>query len=287
MDISTADKAPGAIDFDAMPTLADVARYQAAQRPQSIALVFEGRETTFADFDTRSNQAANALIAEGLGKGDRIAYLGKNSDHYFELLFGAAKVGVVMAPIGWRLAPPEVAYIVGDAQAKLLFVGPEVADNAAQITRTECATVGAEPDHVAANPAYVLAPQLPRGAEWSAEPAYSNTLALLKQFIQARPASDDNRIYIVGFSKGADGVWHMILKNPTLFAAAMPIAGSADAYLGDYDAWAAGGPPQRSLLPPIYSPRKTGIAMKAAGSVLYIPMAGPCISPGLLPLTFP
>ena len=59
--------------------------------------------------------------------------MGKNSDHYFELLFGAVKAGVVVAPIGWRLAPPEVAYIVGDSDAALLFVGPEVADQAAAI----------------------------------------------------------------------------------------------------------------------------------------------------------
>lgn len=121
------------IDFDAMPTLAEAARYHARQRPDAVALVFEGRETTYAQFDAHSNRAANALIAQGLRKGDRIAYLGKNSDHYFELLFGAAKAGVIMAPIGWRLAPPEVAYIAADAQARMLFVGPEVVDCALQI----------------------------------------------------------------------------------------------------------------------------------------------------------
>jgi long-chain acyl-CoA synthetase len=121
------------IDFDAMRTLGDVARYHAGQRPDAVALAFEGRETTYRQLDRRSSQAAGALIAEGVGKGDRIAYLGKNSDHYFELLFGAAKIGAVMAPIGWRLAPAEVAYIASDAQAKMLFVGPEVIDCALQI----------------------------------------------------------------------------------------------------------------------------------------------------------
>ena len=47
-----------------------------------------------------AGMVAAALLAEGLIKGDRIAYVGKNSDHYFELLFGAAKAGVVLAPIG-------------------------------------------------------------------------------------------------------------------------------------------------------------------------------------------
>jgi acyl-CoA synthetase (AMP-forming)/AMP-acid ligase II len=133
MALATMDQPGQTIDFEAMRTLADVPRYHALHRPEDIALIFEGRETSFAHFDRRTNQAAQALLAEGLGKGDRIAYLGKNSDHYFELLFGAAKIGVVMAPIGWRLAPPEVAYIAGDAEAKMLFVGPEVADCALQI----------------------------------------------------------------------------------------------------------------------------------------------------------
>lgn len=125
--------AAAVINFYAMPTLADVPRFHAKERPDAVALTFEGRETTYAQFEAGSNRAAQALIAQGLKKGDRIAYLGKNSDHYFELLFGAAKVGVIMAPIGWRLAPPEIAYIAGDAQAKMLFVGAEVLQAAEQI----------------------------------------------------------------------------------------------------------------------------------------------------------
>mgnify|MGYP000020476792 CR=1 FL=1 len=115
-----------AVDFDRMPTLGDVARYHAETRPDAVALSFEGRDTTFADFDRHTNQVANALLSAGLKTGDRIAYVGKNSDLYFELLFGAAKAGVVTAPIGWRLAPPEIAYIVGDSDAKIVFVGPEM-----------------------------------------------------------------------------------------------------------------------------------------------------------------
>ncbi|HEY8616347.1 fatty acid--CoA ligase [Phenylobacterium sp.] len=115
-----------AVDFDQMPTLGDIARYHARERPSAVALTFERRETTFATFDRRANQVANALVAAGLKVGQRIAYVGKNSDHYFELLIGAAKAGVVMTPIGWRLAPPEVAYIVQDSEAPIVFVGPEV-----------------------------------------------------------------------------------------------------------------------------------------------------------------
>ena len=105
--------------------LAAMVRDRAKSRGSAIAFEFEGRQTTFAEFDVTTNQVANALSAMGVRKGERIAYLGKNSDIFFELLLGAMKAGVVMAPVNWRLAGPEVAFIVDDCKAAVLFVGPE------------------------------------------------------------------------------------------------------------------------------------------------------------------
>jgi long-chain acyl-CoA synthetase len=119
------------VDFNALETLGDVPRLHAAERPDAIALEFEGRLTSYAALDAHTNQVAHALAAAGVGKGQRIAYLGKNSDQYFELLLGAAKAGVVMVPVGWRLAPPEVAFIVDNAEAQILFVGGEFTDRVA------------------------------------------------------------------------------------------------------------------------------------------------------------
>ncbi|MEZ6001111.1 fatty acid--CoA ligase [Hyphomonas sp.] len=115
-------------DFDQMPTLGDIARYHAKQRPDAIALSFEGRDTSYEAFNRHTNKVANALLAAGVKAGERVAYVGKNSDLYFELLYGAAKMGAVTLPIGWRLAPAEMAYIIQDGQGSLLFVGPEVVD---------------------------------------------------------------------------------------------------------------------------------------------------------------
>ena len=109
-------------------SLGDILRRHAAERPGKTAFQFEGRATTYAELDLHTNQVANGLAAAGLARGDRIAYLGKNSDHYFELLFGAAKAGVVMTPINWRLAGPEIAYILADSRARAVFVGAEFLD---------------------------------------------------------------------------------------------------------------------------------------------------------------
>jgi acyl-CoA synthetase (AMP-forming)/AMP-acid ligase II len=105
--------------------LAGVVRALARSRAKEIVFEFEGRQTTFAEFDILTNRVANGLIALGVRQHERIAYLGKNSDIYFELLFGAVKANVVMTPVNWRLALPEIAFIVADCKAPVLFVGPE------------------------------------------------------------------------------------------------------------------------------------------------------------------
>ncbi|HEY5338534.1 MAG TPA: fatty acid--CoA ligase [Rhizomicrobium sp.] len=116
-------------------TIADIPRTFARTQPDKIAFTFEGRDTSFAQFDRNTNKVANALLAAGVKKGDRIAYLGKNSDHYFELFLGAAKMGAVTTPIGWRLAPPEIAYIVNDSAAPIFFVGPEFIGAAKEVLK--------------------------------------------------------------------------------------------------------------------------------------------------------
>jgi len=108
--------------------LADMVRELAKTRGEAIALEFEGRQTNFVELDVLTNRVANGLIALGVRPNQRIAYLGKNSDVFFELLLGAMKANVVMAPVNWRLAPPEVAFIVADSRAPVLFVGPECLD---------------------------------------------------------------------------------------------------------------------------------------------------------------
>lgn len=114
--------------IDDPQTIGDIVRHQGRTLANDIAFEFAGDEMSFAELDRRSNRAANALASLGVGKGDRIAYLGKNSHLYFEILAGAAKLGAVMTPVNWRLARPEVAYVLNDSQAKVLFVGPGFAE---------------------------------------------------------------------------------------------------------------------------------------------------------------
>jgi long-chain acyl-CoA synthetase len=111
-----------------LTTIPTAIRHYAQERPDAVAFRFEGRDTTYAELDANTNRVANALIKAGLRPGSRIAYVGKNSDHYFELWLGATKAGVVMAPVSWRFAPPEVEYIAAHCEAEMLFAGPESVD---------------------------------------------------------------------------------------------------------------------------------------------------------------
>jgi acyl-CoA synthetase (AMP-forming)/AMP-acid ligase II len=113
------------LDLDAMPTLGDIPRYHARTRPEHPAMTFEGRTILWSTLDAGANRVANALLAAGCSPDDRIAYVGKGTDEFFELMFGIAKAGAVIAPIQWRLAAPEIQQILSDAQPKLLFIGSE------------------------------------------------------------------------------------------------------------------------------------------------------------------
>lgn len=110
------------------PVIADLIRSHATVRGDAIALTFEGRDSSYAVLDAHASRVAAAMVAMGLSPGDRIAFLGKNSDLYFEYWLGAAKAAVVLVPINWRLAAPEVAYIVGDARPRLVLADPEFLD---------------------------------------------------------------------------------------------------------------------------------------------------------------
>ena len=133
--------------------LADMVRARAKTRGNAIAFEFEGRQTSFAEFDIATNRVANALRSLGVRPRQRIAYVGKNSDVYFELLLGAMKANVVMAPVNWRLAGPEIAFIVADCKATVLFVGPEFVEQIREIrdllpdVRTFIVTEGRAPGY--------------------------------------------------------------------------------------------------------------------------------------------
>lgn len=110
---------------DRPSTTADCLRRWAAVRPDHPAMRWAGGQLTYGEMDERTNRLAQALAGAGVGRGDRVAYLDKNSPEQMELFFAAAKLGAVPTPVNYRLAPPEVGFIVADSEAKVFAVGEE------------------------------------------------------------------------------------------------------------------------------------------------------------------
>ena len=113
------------MDIPIQKPLVDVFRWRVTKSPNLIVHKFQQRETTYSQFDIFANKVAQGLIKEGCKPNSRVAYLAKNSDLYFEFLYGTLKSNTVAVGINWRLAAPEVAYILNDSKSEMIFVGPE------------------------------------------------------------------------------------------------------------------------------------------------------------------
>lgn len=112
---------------DEPTTLAEISGYHARRRPEHVAILCEGRETTYATLHSASNRVAHALRAAGAVRGGRVGYLGRESEHYYTIALGCAKSGAVLVPVNWRLTAAEVRHILRDSGAELLFVEREFA----------------------------------------------------------------------------------------------------------------------------------------------------------------
>lgn len=106
-----------------MYTLGDIPRSGATFFSGKIAVVFEKRRLTYRELNDRINRFANALIKFGLRKGDRVAILSENSDRYVEVYYGAAKAGIVVTPLNFRLSESELSKIVNDSGSTLFLAG--------------------------------------------------------------------------------------------------------------------------------------------------------------------
>lgn len=114
-------------------TFDEILHFWAKERPDGPSFDQDGRVTSFAAADVLTRQMIALLQGRGIAKGDRIAWLGKNRDTYFLLYIAAARMGAVMVPIGWRLAPREIAYILTDTEAKLLLADADFVETARKV----------------------------------------------------------------------------------------------------------------------------------------------------------
>ncbi|MBW1962838.1 MAG: long-chain fatty acid--CoA ligase [Deltaproteobacteria bacterium] len=97
----------------------------AQKYPNRTALVHLKSRWTYETFNRRVNRLSDALLNMGVKKGDGIALLFYNSNHFVEAYFAAVKIGAVAIPVNFRFIGPEIEYIINDSSATIFFYGKE------------------------------------------------------------------------------------------------------------------------------------------------------------------
>ncbi len=115
-------------------TVSQMVRQWATTTPDAPMLTEDDTTISWAELYGRATQVSRQLAAAGVGVGDRVAFLDRNSIEYFEVFFGCALMGAVSVAVNWRLAPVEMAAIIEDARAGVLFFGPEYAAAVKELT---------------------------------------------------------------------------------------------------------------------------------------------------------
>jgi long-chain acyl-CoA synthetase len=95
--------------------------------PDAIAIDGDGRKVSYAELAEDSNRVANALIAAGVRRGDRVGFVDRNGTEYWEVFLGAMKAGAVLVPLNFRLNAAELTWSLDDAGARLVVAGAEFA----------------------------------------------------------------------------------------------------------------------------------------------------------------
>src|SRR5438105_8109577 len=97
--------------------------------------MFEGQPTTYGEMAARVPALAGGLSERGVGRGDVVGILAYNCPEFLETLFAVNYVGAIAMPINWRLAAPEVRYILEHSEARALVCDEALADLGNEATK--------------------------------------------------------------------------------------------------------------------------------------------------------
>lgn len=97
----------------------------ACKFPELLAIECEGRSYTYRGFNEEVNRLAHGLLRQGVNKGDKLALVMKNSDHFVFTFFAAAKIGAVAVPVNFRLTATEVQYILEQSDTAIVVCDKE------------------------------------------------------------------------------------------------------------------------------------------------------------------
>jgi len=111
----------------------DVLEHNARTHPSRLALVSDKEEVTYRELRDRVGGYAAVLRSGGIGKGDRIAILARNSILYLEALFAVTRAGAALVPLNYLLIGRELVAILENADVKALLFTEEFRDRVGEI----------------------------------------------------------------------------------------------------------------------------------------------------------
>src|SRR5437763_9242372 len=112
-----------------------VLAHHATRTPEKAITVFEGQPTTYGEMAARAAASAGGLSERGVGRGDVVGLLSYNCPEFLEAIFAANRLGAIAMPINWRLAAPEVRYILEHSEARALVCDEALVDVGNEATK--------------------------------------------------------------------------------------------------------------------------------------------------------
>jgi len=113
-----------------MPNLAELLTRSVAARPDRVAVKVDDSELSYAALDEATARVAGLLRAKGVGPGDRVGIMLPNVPYFPVCYYGALRAGAAIVPMNPLLKDREVAFYLGDSDAKLIFAWHQFADAA-------------------------------------------------------------------------------------------------------------------------------------------------------------
>ena len=173
-------------------------RYAEQQYPHRTAVVCGDERFTYKEFAARAARLGGALKDGGVEPGDRVAFLSMNCHRLLEAYYGVLEASAVLLPLNVRLAAPELAYILNDSGAKVLFLEKEFLPFVDSF-RDELSTVAS----------FILLDS-PREANWLSPSSYEDLLAAASPFQADIMEIDEDAVaelfYTSGTSANPKGV---------------------------------------------------------------------------------
>ncbi|MEL4180319.1 AMP-binding protein [Roseateles sp. PN1] len=194
--------------------LADLFEIVAAAVPDRLAIIYGTRTLSFAALDQRATRLANAMLASGVKRGDRVGIQLHNSPEYLESFFACCKIGAAPVNVNYRYVAEELDFLLRSLEVNALIHGSEFSSTVASVA--------------AALPGLVLRLEVGPSTEESRAGSYEAALAESSDQLPVQARSDDD-LYIICTGGTTGAPKGVIWPHKSIFMAAM---GGGGTYFG-------------------------------------------------------